>query len=732
MMQYQTLACLLICLPAAIALGEPGPRVDISATTGRSDAETVGWTEWEIGGGQSASIVADGVKITLRGDGAPLEGFLYKPGLAKNATLASDGVRCEGGAIEIVLENLSAGRHSIATFHSKLGNQSVTPQTITVGDQSESVTPESGSPYETYTASAFVEFVVESDRPVALRLTGKDDTAILNGLQLDRPNPSRTAAAPQPANFDDHVSSLSDSGKLKLAWHKADGVEKHRVYLARGATREDAIRRAADATPESDALVGAVEAAECTVNLDPNDSLAFHAWRVDSVHPDGEVSTGEVWSFRVATLAFPGAEGYGRFARGGRGGRVIKVTNLNDSGPGSFRAAIEATGPRTVVFDVSGRIDLKDRLGIRDGQITLAGQTAPGKGVCISNYNLGALGARDVIIRYLRVRPGDTAGKTLDGMGLASCDHAIVDHCSISWTQDEAFSSRGAKNITLQRTLISEALNIAGHKKYGEGTAHGYAASIGGDIGSFHHNLLAHCAGRNWSLAGGIDQANRHRGQLDIRNNVVYNWDYRTTDGGARLVQFVANYYKPGPASRIKTYLNPQYENPSFGPQQYYVEGNVMEGVSGPEGPEQPLEGVRVRGSQPWQVTFDEPFYESYVSTQSAEAAYDNVLADVGCNYPQLDEHDKRVIQETRQGETTYTGSVSGKPGLPDSQTDVGGWEDYPEEHRPDGWDTDNDGMPNVWETSRGLNPNDPADGAVDPDGDGFTNLEDYLNGLVE
>src|SRR6188768_2809958 len=182
------------------------------------------------------------------------------------------------------------------------------------------------------------------------------------------------------------------------------------------------------------------------------------------------------------------------------------------------------------------------------------------------------LGATNVIIRYVRVRPGNISGMTLDGMGMASSDDCIIDHCSISWTLDEAFSSRGAHNITLQRTLISEALNEAGHKKYPTGTQHGYAASIGGDIGSFHHNLLAHCAGRNWSLAGGLDKATRHAGRLDIRNNVVFNWGHRTTDGGARQVNFVNNYYKPGPASDIKVYLRPQFEHPDFGPQQYYVE----------------------------------------------------------------------------------------------------------------------------------------------------------------
>ena len=319
----------------------------------------------------------------------------------------------------------------------------------------------------------------------------------------------------------------------------------------------------------------------------------------------------------------------------------------------------------------------------------------------------------------------------MDGMGFASCDHCIMDHCSISWTIDEAFSSRGAKNVTFQRNLISEALNIAGHKKYGKGSAHGFAGSIGGNIGSYHHSLLAHNAGRNWSLAGATDQANRHAGRIDIRNMVVYNWKHRTTDGGAKEVNFVNNYYKPGPATTTKTYLNPQFENPSFGPQQYYVSGNIVEGISGPEGPIGPFKGMRIRGKQDAPATVPRPFFEPYVMTQSAEEAYESVLADVGCNVPMLDDHDKRVIEETRTGTTTYKGSKSGLPGLPDSQDDVGGWEDYPVIHRPDNWDTDGDGMPNKWEETVGLNPDDSNDGTLDSDGDGYTNLEDYLSWLA-
>ena len=437
-----------------------------------------------------------------------------------------------------------------------------------------------------------------------------------------------------------------------------------------------------------------------------------------------------------ATLAFPTAEGYGRFAKGGRGGRVLHVTNLNDSGPGSLRDAVEQSGPRTVVFDVGGLITLESRLIIHktNSDLTVAGQTASGKGICLRKYNFGMLGATNVIVRYVRVRPGNISGMTLDGMGMASSDNCIIDHCSISWTLDEAFSSRGAHNITLQRTLISEALNEAGHKKYPPGTQHGYAASIGGDIGSFHHNLLAHCAGRNWSLAGGLSKPkNEYAGRLDLRNNVVFNWKNRATDGGAHEVNFVANYYKPGPATKYFFALNAQYGG-FPGTQQYFFEGNVMPGYFGLTNQTAGRTATTERGGKlptnysPW---VDKPFFEPHIKTHSAQESFENVLANVGCNFPTLDDHDRRVIEEVRAGTAKFKGSKTSLPGLPDSQEDVGGWEDYPEVHRPADWDSDRDGMPDAWEIAHGLNPKDASDGNTDLNGDGYTNLEKYLNSLV-
>src|SRR5699024_5602967 len=252
------------------------------------------------------------------------------------------------------------------------------------------------------------------------------------------------------------------------------------------------------------------------------------------------------------------------------------------------------------------------------------------------------------------------------GMGLTGCNYSIIDHCSISWTMDEAFSSRGARNITLQRTLISEALNVAGHDKYPPGTAHGYAASIGGNIGSFHHNLLADCYGRNWSMAGGLDANAFYAGRLDIRNNVVYNWGTRATDGGANEVNFVNNYYKPGPGTKFFYALSAQHEGAGKGMQRYYFKGNVMPGVFNEENEKR---GRKSSGHEVDYNTFvDHPFFAPHVIMQTAENGYKNVLSDVGCNMPVLDNHDIRIINETLNDTTSVVGSVSGLPGFPDNQ----------------------------------------------------------------
>lgn len=723
--RFAALVLFVACFHSPSRAADP-QRVDISPRLDRKDHLSQDRANWMIAADEPAEFQLGNVRLSIKATGnSPLKADWWKAGLAHDATMSSDGVYVEDGGLQLTLHGLAPGKHTLVTCHNSLWDAELPPIDVLVNGQpaATAVQPSQRVTDQFDAASAHVEFNADDGKHVHIEIRphgAAPSRVVLNGLELDASDPAKMALKPTPATGDEHVVE-----KPALAWQAAKSATNHDVYLGTDAAA------VAAATPKSPEYRG--RQSEPKFASDAADPAATYYWRVDEVGGDGadQITKGDVWTFRVRQLAFPDAEGYGRFARGGRGGRVIEVTNLNDSGPGSLRAAVEAEGPRTVVFNVGGLITLESKLIIKNPYLTIAGQTAPGKGICIRKYNLGVGGSHDVIIRYVRVRPGNIAGVTLDGMGMAGTDHSIIDHCSISWTQDESFSSRGAKNITFQRNLISEALNIAGHKKYEKGKQHGYAASIGGDVGSFHHNLLAHCAGRNWSLAGGLDKATRHTGRLDIRNNVVYNWGHRTTDGGVMELNYVNNYYKPGPASEVFHVLMPErHLVHAFGPQDYYVEGNVMEGHYGAD---EPLKGVRGQRNEPIEdFIVDKPFFEPHVVTQTALEAYEDVLADVGCNIPALDEHDQRVIEETRAGTAKFKGSVSGLPGLPDKQDDVGGWDDYPTVERPADWDTDHDGLPNAWESEHGLNPNSTAgdftDANADADGDGFTNLEAYLN----
>jgi hypothetical protein len=240
-----------------------------------------------------------------------------------------------------------------------------------------------------------------------------------------------------PAHANEHVDA--DNSDVTLSWTAADSAVSHDVYFGENPNA------LALATPEGCEYRG--NQTETTFAVGGLSSLGTYYWRVDEIAESGELTKGTVWMFRPRHLAFPGAEGHGRFARGGRGGRVVHVTNLNEDGPGSLREAIENDlGPRTIVFDVGGTITLSERLVLGDRHVTVAGQTAPGKGICIRGAPFGMSGASDAVIRFLRVRLG--AGPTFDGMGMSGSEHSIIDHASISWTIDEAFSSRSAKNIT--------------------------------------------------------------------------------------------------------------------------------------------------------------------------------------------------------------------------------------------------------------------------------------------
>ena len=485
------------------------------------------------------------------------------------------------------------------------------------------------------------------------------------------------------------------------------------------------------------------------------DQMKTYFWRVDEINGKDTLVKGEVWRFRVRALAFPAAEGYGRFARGGRGGRVIEVTNLKDYDeskgeeviPGSLRAAVEADGPRTVVFRVSGLIHLKKPCAVHNPYCTIAGQTAPGDGICLADYGAGAYGTHDVVIRYLRFRISDSANRAMDGAGLGSCDNCIMDHCSISWSSDEGTSSRGGKNITFQRNIVAEALHHGPHYRASDRTkleTHAFAGSISGNIGSYHHNLLADCTDRNWSLAGGLNQSGKYAGYLDIRNNVVYNWTARTTDGGVKALNYVNNYYKPhAPNPFVKWLLKLDPINPAWGTESYYMTGNVLEGFVNETNNWSAFQnGPEVEK----QVRVDKELYPSYVKTHTAREAFTNVLANVGANFPKSDVIDLHILKDVRDGTAEYTGTrgptYGDRPspnfaGIIDTQSDdksaVGSpnfpWPDYKTYDVP--VDSDGDGIPDDWEKAHGLNPNDASDANKDINGDGYTNLEKYLNSLV-
>ncbi|MCL6260787.1 pectate lyase [Aquiflexum sp. TKW24L] len=439
-------------------------------------------------------------------------------------------------------------------------------------------------------------------------------------------------------------------------------------------------------------------------------------------------------------MAFPGAEGFGKYATGGRGGMVYIVTNLNDSGLGSLRWAVEAKGPRTIVFEVSGNISLKSRLNVGDGNLTIAGQTAPGDGITIQNFPFRIINKSNIIIRFIRFRLGDLGNEAEDAFeARGGSNNLIIDHCSFSWGIDETCSVYDVTNTTVQYCIISEGLNDSKHPK----GKHGYGSLMGGSNLSLYKNLWAHFSIRMPSMA--------HQGGsclIDIRNNVIYNWGMRSSDNGSFcLANFVNNYYKPGPASFERGGFTPLHflwptaanKNPeNYG--KFYLEGNILEGKK--EVNSDQWKGVRLENSENSRVYLDAVKHkdknggiipmiiqkEIYSKTLTSIDALEHVLVNAGSSLSR-DSIDIRVVREVRSGKTTYKGSKTGLPGIIDSQKDVGGWPTLKSSIPPK--DTDRDGMPDEWEIENGLDPEKRNDRFYDLNPN-FTNLEMYLNSLVE
>lgn len=521
----------------------------------------------------------------------------------------------------------------------------------------------------------------------------------------------------------------------------------------------------------------------------------------------------------VQLPSFPGAEGFGAITTGGRGGAVYHVTNLNDSGEGSFRWACERSGARTIVFDVSGTIHLKSQLKIKNGNVTIAGQTAPGDGICVADYPF-VISAPNIIIRFMRFRLGNEALKTNpsahegDGLGGMDGQRIMIDHCSVSWSIDECLSVYGSKNITVQWCMATQSLVNSGHSK----GAHGYGGNWGGAGASYHHNLIAHHGSRTPRL--GPRPGTQLDERMDLRNNVMYNWAGEGCYGGeAMTVNIVNNYYKPGPAtptgakgkrmakpgirtfdycikadqlkataqnynkvkgtslttckltvdSSDKGYLKFDGDDNKYEIDipnlciyvdgqtvkvvtndwgkclhkwgSYYIEGNVnskYDDVSADNWTiglfNQVDKGTKVDYHNATEETLRAfvPMEFAAVTTHSADVAYERVLDYAGASLHR-DAYDKMMVSDTRNGEASCIVKGIGK-GFINSQDEIvyaDGSTGFPVLNSLEApADTDGDGMPDEWETANGLNPNDATDGPATAE-NGYTNLENYLNGLV-
>ncbi len=760
-------------LMIGMTAGAHAQKVDFNNNTENEVARTAtGYTAWVVSDitstGTQSMTFDNGVTMTISlGEGSMANRITRS--WNKNLVSAGDELRLiqdgiigkKGGdqltsgmaAIKVTLSGLSAGQHSVTAYHNFVdrGITNCPPISVKLG----STVVQSGIA-QTYcetsltkaaTAKTSVEFTTSDNEQVEITyytvpadgVTYDCTSFCINGIEIGEVSGDKRATTPSPENGDYHA--VFSNGSVTLSWEAASGATTHTVYVAESAA---ALSTATGTSTTATTLTKS--------GLSP---LKRYYWRVDETI-DGETYPGEVWEFQPRRDAFPGAEGYGRYAIGGRGagdGIVYHVTSLDDnvSNPaeGTFRYGItQLSGPRTIVFDVAGVITLQGRLTCSDKYVTIAGQTAPGRGIMFKAAPFGM--ASDGITRFVRARLGhlgvSSESTGLDGLGMAGNDHSIMDHCSISWTIDEGFSSRNAKNITLQRTLISEALNVAGHPNYSAGTGHGYAATIGGgEMGgkgsSFHHNLLAHNEGRNWSMSGGLDGAGYYDGHHDMFNNVCYNWGSRATDGGTHEGQFVNNYYKMGQATTQKILLKADLEGTGMGSQAYYVSGNIRENKDGSitNDAENETYKYTLSGGQTldWTVFQSQPFFESMATIETAQSAFRNVLSDVGCNQPELDNHDIRMVDETLNRTYTTTGSYDNvSDGLIDSEEDSGceGFSglNIITESRAADWDTDQDGIPDWFETAKGWSTTTANNNACDDEVGYYTNLEEYLNWMAE
>lgn len=451
------------------------------------------------------------------------------------------------------------------------------------------------------------------------------------------------------------------------------------------------------------------------------------------IHPASTKVTGN------EVIAFPGAEGFGKYTTGGRGGKIYIVSNLNDKGIGSFREAAETNEKRIIVFTVSGTIHLERKINIRSNA-TIAGQSAPGDGVCLADHSV-ILAGDNIIVRYLRFRMGDKyqRGGMVDGNGGDDAfggthrKNIIIDHCSLSWSTDEVFSVYAGDSTTLQWNLISEPLNYSYHFEEGDKDYehHGFGAIWGGFHASFHHNLFAHCNNRTPRFDG---IRNTPSENCDYRNNVIYNWGTNNVYAGeGGNYNIVNNYYRYGPSTsknaRFRV-VNP-YKKPlsiPFG--KFYVDGNYVD--ESPEVTANNWLGVIMNNGTAADADtakMDKPFPAVDIKTENAQDAYETVLKFAGASFKR-DTLDQRIINDVKNRTGGFVDVQGGFPHGTAYDLTVNAWPEL--KSLPAPVDTDKDGMPDNWERKHGLNPNDPGDASSYKLSKNYTNIEVYLNSLIK
>ena len=594
-----------------------------------------------------------------------------------------------------------------------------------------------------------IEMPDEVTAPANVRLVSSDKTSLV--FAWDEVN----GADYYVARLETSDGTLVPGGQTstKETSIKYDGLAKETSYSFKVRTKagenDSPYSISITAKTAGDGTPGTEPSPDPGTGTDPNPDDSKPTPQPNEFYAQFQIPANE--DLHAEVLAFPGAEGGGMYTTGGRGGKVIHVTTLADSGTGSLRAALSESGPRTIVFDVAGVIELKSTLSIKNGNVTIAGQTAPGDGICIKNYDVKFENADNIIIRYIRFRMGDEAKREADALWGRYNRNIIIDHCSMSWSTDECSSFYANEYFTMQWCILTESLRNSVHGK----GKHGYGGIWGGKDASFHHNLLANHDSRNPRIDHPQIYGNyveTHRGNVDYRCNAVYNWGSNLTYGGEDgWFNIVNNYYKPGPASSDRKYFVDAYgsyvkDGTTYADSypQMYLSGNMN--TKYPElgaandastiywhngagyGNYNSLLGTSLKIDGPQQKAV-------YTTTHSADNAFEMICQYAGASLVK-DIVDERACSDAKSGTATYKDGGNGsKDGIIDTQSAVGGWPVYDasSDETAKVKDTDADGMPDWFEKEFGLDAskaNDAAEKTLDQYGR-YTNLEMYLHYLV-